>query len=71
MPKNDNSLKNPISEKIKQLEANTEWFYSDEFMIDYALEKYQETIKLAKEIEQQLTAMKNQVEVIADFSKNA
>ena len=38
-----------ISEKIKELEKATDWFYSDEFELDKAVEKYEETTKLAKD----------------------
>ncbi|MBR3230735.1 exodeoxyribonuclease VII small subunit [Candidatus Saccharibacteria bacterium] len=59
-----------LSQKIAQLDAEVEWFYSDEFKIDEAIEKYKSTAKLAKEIEQDLAELKNEIEVLAeDFSK--
>ena len=60
-----------ISEKIKELEKATDWFYSDEFELDKAVEKYEETTKLAKEVEKDLAELKNKIEVIdKDFTKD-
>ena len=63
--------KRSISEKIKDLEKATDWFYSDEFELDKAADKYQEAIKLSKEIEKDLESLKNKIEVIEkDFTKD-
>ena len=72
MPKNVNSeTKNPtITEKLSRLDAEVEWFYGDDFSLDQALDKYQSAIKLAKEVEKDLTEMKNKVEVLEDFTKS-
>lgn len=58
-----------INQKISQLDESVEWFYSDDFALDQAIEKYQQTVKLAQSVEQDLTELKNQVEVVADFTK--
>jgi exonuclease VII small subunit len=64
------SKKELISEKIKRLEAAVAWFYSDEFSLDEAEERYKMAAGLAKEIEEDLLTLKNRVEVIAeDFTK--
>lgn len=61
---------NNLSQKIEKLENQVEWFYSDEFELDKAADKYKESIKLAKEIEKDLSELKNEIEVLAeDFSK--
>ena len=60
---------NSISRKIAELDQAVEWFYSDEFTLDQALPKYQAAIKLSQSIEQDLSELKNQVEVLADFTK--
>lgn len=61
-----------ISEKIKELDEATSWFYSDEFSLDEATEKYQAATKLAREIEEDLKDLKNKIEVIErDFTKEA
>ena len=62
--------KKTITEKIKELEQATDWFYSEEFELDKAVEKYEKTTKLAKEIEKDLKELRNKIEVIdKDFSK--
>ena len=59
-----------ISQKIAELDKDTEWFYSDEFNLDEAVLKYKNAIKLAKEIEKDLDELKNEVEVLLeDFAK--
>lgn len=60
-----------ITDKISELNQKTEWFYSDDFSLDKASAKYKEATKLAKEIEQDLNSLKNEIEVIAkDFSND-
>lgn len=62
--------KTTITDKIDQLNQKTEWFYSDDFSLDEAAKKYQEATKLAKDIEKDLGALKNEIEIISkDFSK--
>lgn len=58
-----------ISNKITTLDQAVEWFYGDDFSLDQAVEKYRSATKLAQEIEQDLSELKNQVEVLADFTK--
>lgn len=66
MSKNEKSL----NEKIAELDKKVEWFYSDEFKLEDAVENYKEAATLAKEIEKDLTDLKNEIEVLAeDFSK--
>lgn len=59
-----------ISKKINQLDTDVEWFYSEDFSLDQALDKYRAAIDLSKDIEKDLAELKNQVEVIADFTKS-
>ena len=62
--------KKNISDKIADLKEGVDWFYSDDFKIDDASEKYRDLTKLAKEIEEDLAKMKNEIKVIEeDFSK--
>lgn len=61
--------KKSLSDKINQLDEASTWFYSDDFSLDEAIEKYKAAIQLSKEIDQDLTDLKNKVEVIADFTK--
>lgn len=59
-----------LNQKIEDLENQVEWFYSDEFSLDEAAKKYKDSIELAKEIEKDLTELKNEIEVLTeDFSK--
>ena len=59
-----------ISEKIDDLKNGVEWFYSDEFKLEEASEKYKDMTSLAKEIEKDLENLKNDIKVIEeDFSK--
>ncbi|MBR1939678.1 exodeoxyribonuclease VII small subunit [Candidatus Saccharibacteria bacterium] len=60
-----------ISDKIEELKTGVDWFYSDDFKLEQASEKYKELTTLAKEIQKDLTEMKNEINVIAeDFSKD-
>ncbi len=62
--------KKSLSQKINELDAQVEWFHSDEFKLENAVEKYKVAVKLAKEIEQDLDSLKNEIEVLSeDFSK--
>ncbi|MBR3322704.1 hypothetical protein IKG13_01435 [Candidatus Saccharibacteria bacterium] len=59
-----------ISEKIDELKGGVEWFYSDDFKLEEASEKYKALTGLAKEIEKDLAELKNEIKVIEeDFSK--
>ena len=60
-----------INDKITKLNELTQWFYADEFNLDEAEQKYEEAANLAKEIEADLGALKNRIEIIGkDFSKS-
>ena len=59
-----------LNQKIEKLDAEVEWFYSDEFKLEKAVDKYKQATKLAKEIEKDLNDLKNEIEVLSkDFSK--
>lgn len=59
-----------LNQKIEKLDAEVEWFYSDEFELEKATEKYKQAVELAKDIEKDLEDLKNEIEVLAeDFSK--
>ena len=59
-----------ITDKIAELKTGVDWFYSDDFRLESATERYKELIALAKEIETDLTALKNEITVLSeDFSK--
>ncbi len=59
-----------ISDKIAELKEGVDWFYSDDFKLEDASEKYKALTGLAKEIEKDLDELKNEIKVIdEDFSK--
>lgn len=68
MSKQENKF--TINQKISQLDQAVDWFYSEDFNLDQALDKYQNAIKLTQDIKDDLEQLKNQVEVIADFTKS-
>ncbi len=60
-----------ILTKMAQLEALTNWFYSEDFSLDEALAKYQSATSLATEIQHDLAELHNQVEILhQDFTKD-
>lgn len=59
-----------INQKLEQLDQQIEWFYGEDFSLEQAAEKYQTAATAAKEIESDLSEIKNQIEIIdRDFSK--
>lgn len=64
------SEKLSLNQKIEKLDGEVEWFYSDDFKLEEAVDKYKAATKLAKEIEKDLAELKNEIEVLTeDFSK--
>ena len=63
--------KKTISQKIAELDELTNWFYSEDFSLDESTKKYQQATDLAKEIEEDLKNLKNEITVIdKDFAKD-
>jgi exonuclease VII small subunit len=56
--------KRSIAEKTAELDKLVEWFDSDEFELELALDKFKEAEKLAAEVEKDLMELKNEVNVI-------
>ena len=64
------SEKLSLNQKISELDKKVEWFHSDDFKLENAVDKDKEAAKLAKEIENDLNELKNEIEVLEqDFSK--
>ena len=62
--------KKSLNQKIADLDAQVEWFYSDDFELEKATERYKEALTLAKEIENDLKSLKNEIEILSEgFSK--
>ncbi len=60
-----------LNQKIKELDQKVEWFSSDDFKLEKAVENYKEALELTKEIESDLKNLKNEIEVLnIDFSKD-
>lgn len=53
-----------VTEKLARLNQLTEWFESDDFELEAALDKFAEAEKLAEEIDTDLKTLKNKVTVI-------
>ena len=59
-----------LNKKIEELDAQVEWFYSDDFKLEEAVAKYKEALCLAKEVEKDLEELKNEIEILdEDFTK--
>ena len=59
-----------LSAKIEQLDTAIEWFYSDDFSLDEATDRYKSALTLATDIKKELNALKNHIEVLSeDFTK--
>ncbi len=61
------SVKNStIKEKTEKLNRMVEWFDSDDFVLEEAIDKFNEAQKLALEIEQELNNLKNEVNIVKE-----
>lgn len=59
-----------LNQKIAKLDEEVEWFYSDDFKLEEAVEKYKGALDLASAIKKDLENLKNEIEVLSeDFSK--
>lgn len=70
MSKTPEAKTTSIEKQLADLDAAVEWFYGEDFSLDEALEKYKAATALAKKIELDLNQLKNEVQVIADFTKS-
>ncbi|MBQ8985009.1 exodeoxyribonuclease VII small subunit [Candidatus Saccharibacteria bacterium] len=60
-----------LNEKIKELDEKVEWFYSDGFKLENAVDNYKDALKLSEEIEKDLKNLKNEIEILdKDFTKS-
>ncbi len=58
-----------VAEKTARLDMLIAWFDGEEFELEKALDKFAEAEKLAHEIETDLLALKNNIEIVkAKFS---
>lgn len=57
---------NTIQQQIQELQHLIDWFDSDDFMLESAIEKYNEAEKLAATIDQRLGEVKNEITVLKE-----
>lgn len=53
-----------IQEKTAELNSLVAWFDSEEFAVETALEKFKQAEQLAEEIEKDLRAIKNDIQIV-------
>lgn len=53
-----------IQEKTAELNKMVEWFDSDEFTLEAALDKYKIAEELATDIEHDLVSLKNEIQIV-------
>lgn len=59
-----------LQSRLKELDELVDWFSSEDFNLDQALEKYQKAIESAQSIQSDLNSLQNQVEIIHEnFTK--
>ena len=68
--KNKQDETQKLENSIKELEEKIDWFYSDDFELEEATTNYRTAIALAKELQEDLNNLQNEIEVLKeDFSK--
>ena len=55
-----------INELLEQLDKEMAWFYSDEFRLEEARERFLAVKKLAEQAEERLLNMKNEIEMLGE-----
>ena len=58
------SINKSITEKMNELNKLVDWFDSDDFTIEQAIDKYKLAEKLATEIENDLLSIKNEIKIV-------
>jgi len=58
------STNKSIQEKTIELSKLVEWFDSEDFTLEAALDKFKQAEKLAVEIEHDLTSLKNEINIV-------
>ena len=55
-----------LQEKLSELDALVDWFNTEEFALEEAVEKFKKADTLAREIEADLDKIKNDINVLAE-----
>jgi len=58
------STNKSIQEKTTELSKLVEWFDSEDFTLEAALDKFKQAEKLAVDIEHDLTSLKNEINIV-------
>jgi exonuclease VII small subunit len=58
------STNKSISEKTAELTKLVEWFDSDKFSLELALDNFKNAEKLANDIEKDLISLKNEINIV-------
>ncbi|MEI7539206.1 MAG: hypothetical protein WCJ36_00335 [Candidatus Saccharibacteria bacterium] len=58
------SINKSISDKTIELTKMVEWFDSDDFTLEAALDKFKQAEKLAADIEKDLLSLKNEIQIV-------
>jgi exonuclease VII small subunit len=64
-----NKTKQGIAGRIKELDQLVEWFYSPDFNLEAAVDRYKAARALAQTIEKDLLELKNEITLLADETK--
>jgi exodeoxyribonuclease VII small subunit len=54
-----------IQQKMTELNEMVQWFQSEDFVLEEAVEKFKKADELAKEIDADLSALKNEITVLS------
>ncbi len=60
-----------IQDKIAELSTLVEWFDSDDFVLETAIDTFKQAESLAEAIEGELKALKNDIQIIKQKFDNA
>lgn len=60
MTKNDQT----IQQKTEQLDAIVEWFNSEDFNLEQALDKFKQAEVIAEDVQKDLQSLKNDIHVV-------
>lgn len=55
-----------IQQKMNDLTELVDWFQGDSFVLEESVEKFKQAELLAKEIEQDLNSIKNDIKIVRD-----
>lgn len=63
---NRSKTEKTLAEKLTELDELVDWFNNDDFALEDAVERFKKADALAKEIEADLSKIKNDITVLAE-----